>query len=304
MIRSIWWGKRVGMLAGLVEALGLAGTAALIWRNYRSNPGRVIRVRLRGTREDILLRARTSDFHTFCQIFALREYDFENFEDVRQSAFVREAYEEDVRAGGTPLIIDAGGNIGLAAIWFARRFPQARIVSLEPEGANFELLRRNTAGHPNITPLRMALWAEKERVCLRNPGAEPWAFQVGRGPGAGTEVSFEALGVSDILRQEKHERILIAKIDVEGAESEIFAKNTEWIDRARLLIVELHDHLIPFTRTSRSFYRAISGIDAEVVNMGENAFVFTGMPDHREAVACVAGAPATARVPSVAYAAR
>jgi len=291
MIRSIWLGKRVAMVAGLVDALGVAGAAALIWRNYRSAHGRIIRARLRGTRDDIHLRAGTSDFHAFCQIFALREYDFENFEDVRQSALVRQAYEEELGAGGTPLIIDAGGNIGLAALWFAHRFPQARIVSLEPEGGNFELLRQNTAAHPNIIPMRLALWAERESMRLSNPDAEPWAYQVGRGAAASAENAVEALGVSDILRQERRDRILIAKIDVEGAESEIFAKNTGWIDGARLIIVELHDHLIPFQRTSRTFYRAISRIDAEVVNMGENAFVFTGMPDRREVSSAPAGKP-------------
>jgi FkbM family methyltransferase len=145
------------------------------------------------------------------------------------------------------------------------------------------LLRQNTAGLPNVIPLRMALWAGKESICLRNPDAEPWAYQVGRGAPADAGQAVEALGVSDILRQERQDRILIAKIDVEGAESEIFATNTGWIEGARLLIVELHDHLIPFARTSRAFYRAIARIDAEVVNMGENAFVFTGMPDRREA---------------------
>ena len=42
------------------------------------------------------------------------------------------------------LIVDVGGNVGAAAIWFHHRYPTARIVSYEPSTRAFELLKENT----------------------------------------------------------------------------------------------------------------------------------------------------------------
>ena len=39
-------------------------------------------------------------------------------------------------------IIDLGGNIGLAALWFSRRYPGQRIVTFEPDLANASVLER------------------------------------------------------------------------------------------------------------------------------------------------------------------
>ena len=50
-----------------------------------------------------------------------------------------------VRRGDVPVILHAGGNIGLAAIWFARAFPKSVVISVEPERRNFALLTRNVA---------------------------------------------------------------------------------------------------------------------------------------------------------------
>lgn len=40
-------------------------------------------------------------------------------------------------------IIDAGGNIGLASLWFARAFPEARITTIEPDPNTFAMLATN-----------------------------------------------------------------------------------------------------------------------------------------------------------------
>ncbi|MFN2507747.1 MAG: FkbM family methyltransferase [Chthoniobacterales bacterium] len=54
-------------------------------------------------------------------------------------------------------ILDAGSNIGLAALYFSELFPMARIVCCEPSAENVELARRNTAQLPNVSVIQCAL---------------------------------------------------------------------------------------------------------------------------------------------------
>ena len=54
----------------------------------------------------------------------------------------------------------------------------------------------------------------------------------------------------------------ILKLDVEGAEKNIFSSNTNWISKVQLLIIELHDEVVP--GCSREFFSAISEYDFEV----------------------------------------
>src|SRR5207249_6306160 len=74
------------------------------------------------------------------------------------------------------VIVDAGANIGAASLYFAHKYPEAKIFALEPELSNFQLLEENCATHPNIVPIRAALWSQTENVALADPNADNWAF--------------------------------------------------------------------------------------------------------------------------------
>src|SRR5262249_12200769 len=45
-------------------------------------------------------------------------------------------------------IVDCGANIGLTALYLASAYPNARILCVEPDPANFALLQRNTRNEP------------------------------------------------------------------------------------------------------------------------------------------------------------
>jgi hypothetical protein len=50
------------------------------------------------------------------------------------------------------VILDAGANIGLTSVYFAKKYPHARIVAIEPEASNFDVLTRNVRPYPSIIP--------------------------------------------------------------------------------------------------------------------------------------------------------
>lgn len=62
----------------------------------------------------------------------------------------------------------------------------------------------------------------------------------------------------------------LAKIDIEGFESDLFSSSTEWLSDVSVVFIEPHDWLYPGKKTSRSFQRAMAEQDFEIHLMGEN----------------------------------
>jgi FkbM family methyltransferase len=142
-------------------------------------------------------------------------------------------------------IIDAGANIGTAAIYFAQRYPRARIIALEPEPSNFNQLSRNVEPYPAITPVRAALWSRDGEISLRHPSPEAsarqtWAFVTREGPGA----KVRALTLRSLMREMGIHGVDVLKMDIEGAEKEVF-EACDWIEAVRCMMIELHDRFRP-----------------------------------------------------------
>ena len=62
----------------------------------------------------------------------------------------------------------------------------------------------------------------------------------------------------------------IAKIDIEGFEKDLFSKNTDWITLFPIIIIELHDWLMPREGSSNNFLRSIAQHDRDFLPFGEN----------------------------------
>ena len=170
-----------------------------------------------------VLRSGSADVMVFEQVFLFNDYDID--------------FKTDPK-----LIIDAGAHIGLASLYFSNRFPQANIISLEPEPANFRLLSRNIRHLSNITPVNKALWHFSGTVYLDNPNANSWAFRVSE---AQSDVAVATMDIKTILDQCREDKIDIIKIDIEGSEKTLFSNNPSWIAQVDYLVIETHDHIRP-----------------------------------------------------------
>jgi FkbM family methyltransferase len=125
-----------------------------------------------------------------------------------------------------PLIIDCGANIGLSGVWYARQFPEAKIIAVEPDQSNLEIASRNLAAYPNVTLVSGGVWDTPSHLSIVNPDAEPWAFRVEEGEGSIPGFTIDQLS--------EGKPILVVKVDIEGAEKELFRSNTDWMDRTDL----------------------------------------------------------------------
>lgn len=143
------------------------------------------------------------------------------------------------RLGECRRIIDLGANIGLATLYFAAKFPHSRILSVEPEPSNFGMLVRNSrqlANEGRCVPLQAAVWHEDSSLDLLNPADDHYAFVFGEKRGG----AVRAMSMTSILESSGFETVDLLKVDVEGAEVELFRGCLDWLPRVRALAVEFH----------------------------------------------------------------
>ena len=199
------------------------------------------------------------------------EYAIDSF----KAAPALRRYAEKLAAGGkVPLIVDAGANVGAASLYLWGQWPTAFVVAVEPERENFQVLLDNISSIRNIYALRMAL-ASKPGWARVVSNGHACGFRATRYDGAtqascATEVA--CITIDEIVDRSPEAFPLIVKIDIEGAEREVFSDNTEWISKFPLIMCELHDCWDPGQSFSRSFLRCISQHNRDFTIRGETVF--------------------------------
>jgi FkbM family methyltransferase len=255
--------------ARYVRALGLRHGPATFASLRRPGNG-LATVALPLARGPLCLRRGTADVRVFDQIFVMRDYDLRRFKHWQA---IEKRGQEILKSGRRPLVIDCGANIGLSTVFLHALFPAASFVAIEPESGNFQVLRRNVSGYPNVVAMQAAISDQKGWVTISNPQASTWAFRVTDAP-AETDAAIPAITIDEARAAVAHSELLAVKIDIEGAEERLFRSNIEWLKTTPLLIIELHDWMQPWCGSSRGFFRALAGLEFDFVLAGENALVF------------------------------
>jgi FkbM family methyltransferase len=123
----------------------------------------------------------------------------------------------------------------------------------------------------------MAAAASRDgNVTIANPDADAdaWAFQTKLATQE-SPATVKALSVPTLINRARGSRPcvpFIAKIDIEGFEQNLFSDNTDWVEQFAVVIIELHDWLLPGKANSRNFLQVISRIDRDFLFHGENVF--------------------------------
>jgi len=178
-----------------------------------------------GAKLPLFFRANSSDIWNLRQVFQLREYNFDfPYPPGR--------------------ILDLGAYVGFAAVFFANRFPNAEIVCVEPDWANFQILKMNTIGYPKVRAIRGAIWHHSTRLNLQSKmGGEAWAGVYEEKE----EGHIRAYSVGELLKKIGWATVDYVKCDIEGAEAEVFSEPHcgEWIAGTACISVEMHDRFRP-----------------------------------------------------------
>lgn len=208
------------------------------------------------------------DIGVIKQIFDEKQYEFGW---LPQGKSLYELHSKIVREQKKPLIIDAGANIGASTLWFNLKFKSSTVLAIEPDTDNSELIKRNCAGKDVL--LYVGGLADKIRTLyFDDPGEGDWGFRLAQ---HGTQ-SVPCGGVYDFLNSVDSEKYspLILKVDIEGGEAMAFSGECDWLAYFPMVIIELHDWMLPNQKTSKNFLEAATRHGLEIICRGENLLCF------------------------------
>ena len=207
---------------------------------------------------DFFLRGNTVDFAVFNSIFVKGEYDL-------NLSFNPE------------YIIDAGAFTGVSAVYFRHKYPEAKIIAVEPEKSNFDLLIRNTKSYKGIFCVYGAVYGEDVSLVISDQAAEKYAFRVEQDKTG--KVSVPGYTIETLMKKFQLSHIDILKMDIEGAEYSVFKHNPlAWLPAVRVLVAELHELIQP--GVMELVISALKKSDLRISWRGENLIAYRDNSEH------------------------
>ena len=177
--------------------------------------------------------------------------------EVANDIFVRESCKH-ICIGKVKNIIDAGANVGCASVYFAMKYPHAKIIAIEPDDGNFQQLVENTRLYPNVIPVKAGLWGCDEPLFVADNGFREWGRQTFAIPSdvlGESKTAVDGVTVRKLMELYGIDHIDIFKIDIEGAEKSLFEGDIEWLGHVNVIGLEIHDRVL--SGCSNAFYNAM-----------------------------------------------
>src|SRR5918998_2965739 len=144
-------------------------------------------------------------------------------------------------------VIDIGAHIGRYTITSSKQVGSTgKVVAIEADPENFELLKRNIALNnlTNVLPLNYAAFSTRTRIKLyeQSASAKYNSVMLTRAAKTKNYVEVKANTFASILKQNGINQVNWLKIDVEGAEFEVLKGSTETLSWENIsLLVEIHN---------------------------------------------------------------
>lgn len=179
----------------------------------------------------VAIRSGMSDMQVFHDIFIWGEY-----------SFLKPVAERTT-------VLDIGANVGYSSTYFAGIYPKCEVVAVELMHTNFEQLSRNTAFlGKRITTLEAAVWSHNDGVSIADDtfrDGDAWSHHASEAKDGKSLVP--SITMIELMQKHAMPRVNICKIDIEGAEFELFATgNRRWVDNCDVILLEIHEDLATF----------------------------------------------------------
>lgn len=144
-----------------------------------------------------------------------------------------------------PIIVDLGSNIGFTVIDYKLTYSNAKILGVEMDPVNYQLCIQNTSAYQDVTVLNKGIWYENGEIQY-NPSVNYDSYSatsVTENKGTNVQVNkIESITISALLATNNIKKVDFMKIDIEGAEIEIFKRGElDWLKLVDSLHLEIHD---------------------------------------------------------------
>jgi len=166
----------------------------------------------------------------------------------------RGEYECVAKLNDVATFVDLGANVGVTSLFLWKKLGFTRLLAVEPEPRNFQLLNRNldqmrSAG-VQVELIESALWTHDNGIRLQTQGLKDWSFNVDESNKAGLKTSSVTM---KSLLERLGTRADLVKMDIEGAELSVLeALGKEELSQIHFLAVEFHRDKDRSTVKSRS----------------------------------------------------
>ena len=194
-----------------------------------------------------------NDILTVYEIFSEEHYNLKKLEISKNllKFFDKNSYNKK------PLIVDCGSNIGSSSLYFSKQFKNCSIIALEPDKYNFEFCKNNIKGN-NFYLFNNAISNMEQTVGFTPNYVDSRASKISND----NKNKIKCLTVNNILAEFNSVNYFpyLIKIDIEGYEKNLFIDNYEWLDKFKIVIIELHDWMLPTEGNSFNFLRALTDI--------------------------------------------
>ncbi len=193
-------------------------------------PPREVKLNVPGAAEPLWVRRTTSDFQVFAELFEQYEYDIVG----------------KLQLPEAPIIFDFGGNIGLGTRRMSMLLPKARFLVVEPDAENRRMYRKNNESllaANRVTLIEGFVSARDGVAAIDRSSGNASGFHK-REAGAQDKELIQCYSPETLMNKAGVQNIDLVKVDIEGAEAELFANCGGWVHAARHIMIECHE---PYT---------------------------------------------------------
>jgi len=173
-------------------------------------------------------------------------------------------FQQPPKLGRDPqTIVDLGANVGYTAVWYAAKYPQARVLAVEMDAGNFELAQRNVKRFgQRCEVVHAAVWNEDGEI--EYGGGEEQGFRVcalNRVDTVSEHRRVSSRSLNSLFKEYALERVDYLTMDIEGAESVVLDGPLDWLDCVSCIKIEVHPPMTlvdcdaRLTRAGFSVYR-------------------------------------------------
>jgi FkbM family methyltransferase len=140
----------------------------------------------------------------------------------------------------SPRILDCGANVGLASLFFKRRYPAARVTAYEADPALFAILAANLTANraADVAAAHAAVWTSTGPLSFRCEGADSGMVDSLPGLVDGRSTTVPSVRLREVIERDA---IDLLKLDIEGAEHAVLTDCEPVLNRVRAIVMDLHE---------------------------------------------------------------